>query len=94
MPPGGGISRMVEEKKLTKAEVRKTIAASMATAFGLVIALIWNQVVMGGLKVGGIDTTFKDINLMGWLGYVVVAVVLTVVMIIFIIMFSRWGAKE
>jgi len=85
---------MTDEKKLTKAEVRKTIAASMATAFGLVIALMWNQVVMGGLKVGGIDTTFANINLMGWIGYMVVAVILTVVMIIFIIMFSRWGSKE
>jgi len=84
---------MAEEKKLTKAEVRKTIAASMATAFGLVIALMWNQVVMGGLKVGGIDTTFANISLMGWIGYMVVAVVLTIVMIIFIILFSRWGNK-
>jgi hypothetical protein len=85
---------MAEERKLSKAEVRKTVAASMATAFGLVIALIWNQVVMGGLKVAGIDTTFATITLMGWIGYMVVAVVLTVVMIIFIIMFSRWGNKE
>jgi len=85
---------MAEEKKLSRAEVRKTVAVSMATAFGLVIALIWNQVVMGGLKVAGIDTTFATITLMGWIGYVVVAVVLTIVMIIFIILFSRWGSKE
>jgi hypothetical protein len=85
---------MAEERKLSKAEVRKTVAASMATAFGLVIALIWNQVVMGGLKVAGIDTTFAKIDLMGWIGYMVVAVILTVVMIVFIIMFSRWGSKE
>jgi len=85
---------MAEERKLSKAEVRKTVAASMATAFGLVIALMWNQVVMGGLKVAGIDTTFANISLMGWIGYMVVAVILTVVMIIFIIMFSRWGSKE
>jgi hypothetical protein len=84
---------MAEERKITKAEVRKTIAASLATAFGLVIALLWNQVVMGGLKVAGIDTTFATINLMGWIGYMVVAVVLTLVMIVFIIMFSRWGSK-
>jgi hypothetical protein len=85
---------MAEERKLSKSEVRKTIAASLATAFGLVIALLWNQVVMGGLKVAGIDTTFATISLMGWIGYMVVAVVLTLVMIIFIIMFSRWGSKE
>ncbi len=84
---------MAEEKKLSASEVRKTVAASLATAFGLVIALLWNQVVMGGLKVAGVDTTFANISLMGWIGYVVVAVILTIVMIVFIIMFSRWGSK-
>ena len=84
---------MAEERKMSKSEVRKTIAASLATAFGLVIALLWNNVVNGGLKVAGIDTTFQQIDLMGWLGFVVTAVVLTLVMIILIIMFSRWGSK-
>jgi len=82
-----------EEKKLTVSEVRKTIATSMAAAFAFVIALLWKEVVMGGLKVANIDTTFQTIDLMGLVGFAVVAVVLTVVMIVFIIMFSRWGSK-
>lgn len=84
---------MADEKKLTASEVRKTIAVSLATAFGFVIALLWNSVVMGGLKVGGIDTTFTDIDLGGWLGYLVTAVVLTVVMVVLIIVVGRWGSK-
>ncbi len=84
---------MAEEKKLSRAEVRKTIAASLAAAFGFVIALLWNSVVMGGLKVAGIDTTFDTINLEGWLGYMVTAVVLTVVMVVLIIVVGRWGSK-
>lgn len=84
---------MVEEKKLSRAEVRKTIAASLAAAFGFVIALLWNSVVMGGLKVAGIDTTFDTIDLGGWLGYVVTAVVLTIVMVVLIIVVGRWGSK-
>jgi len=84
---------MAEEKKLTVSEVRRTVATSLATAFGLVIALLWNEVVKGGLKVAGVDTTFADISLMGWIGYMVLAVVLTIVMILLIIMFSRWGSK-
>lgn len=84
---------MAEEKKLSKSEVKKTIATSLAAAFGFVIALLWNNVVQGGLKVGGIDTTFTDIDLGGWLVYLVTAVVLTVVMVFMIIMVGRWGSK-
>ena len=84
---------MADEKKLSASEVRKTIAVSLAAAFGFVIALVWNQVVIGGLKVAGIDTTFVDIDLVGWLVYMVVAVVLTVVMVLLIIVIGRWGSK-
>jgi len=84
---------MGEEKKLSASEVRKTIAVSLAAAFGFVIALVWKEVVMGGLKVAGIDTTFQDIDLGGWLIYLVVSVVITVLMIILIIVIGRWGNK-
>ncbi len=84
---------MADEKKLSAGEVKKTIAVSLAAAFGFVIALVWNQVVTGGLKVAGIDTTFVDIDLVGWLVYMVVAVVLTIVMVILIIVIGRWGNK-
>lgn len=84
---------MADEKKISVSEVKKTIAASLAAAFGFVIALLWNQVVTGGLKVAGIDTTFETIDLMGWLGYVVTAVIITVLMIILIIVIGRWGSK-
>ena len=82
-----------QEKRLSAAEVRRTIATSLATAFGFVIGLLWNNVVTGGLKVAGIDTTFATITPIGWAGYVVTAVVLTVVMVLLIILFSRWGSK-
>lgn len=84
---------MADEKKLSVGEVRRTIATSLGTAFGFVIGLLWNSVVMGGLKVGGIDTTFKDINMNGWIGYLITAIVLTVVMVVLIIVISRWGSK-
>jgi len=84
---------MADEKKLSRSEVRKTVAVSLAAAFGFVIALLWNQVVTGGLKVAGIDTTFVDIDLVGWLGYVVTAVVITILMIVLIIVIGRWGNK-
>ena len=84
---------MADEKKLSVGEVRKTIATSLGTAFGFVIGLLWNSVVMGGLKVGGIDTTFATINMSGWIGYLITAIVLTLVMVVLIIVISRWGSK-
>jgi len=84
---------LADEKKLSKAEVKRTIATSLAAAFGFVIALLWNSVVMGGLKVGGIDTTFDTIDLVGWLIYVVTAIALTLFMVILIIVVGRWSSK-
>ncbi|HYT00209.1 MAG TPA: DUF5654 family protein [Thermoplasmata archaeon] len=75
------------------AEVRKTISTSLAAAFGFVIALLWNNVVTGGLKVAGVDTTFATITPIGWVGYLVTAVVLTLMMIVLIIVIGRWGSK-
>lgn len=83
---------MAEEKKLSAAEVRKTIATALATAFGFVIGLLWNNVVQGGLMVAGVNLSL-DPNLMGWLGYLITAIVITVVMVVFIIFISRWGNK-
>jgi len=84
---------LADEKKLSTGEVKKTIATALAAAFGFVIALLWNSVVTGGLKVAGIDTTLDEFGLSDWLIYVVTAVVLTVVMVLFIIIIGRWGSK-
>lgn len=84
---------MADEKKLSAGEVRRTIATSLGTAFGFVIGLLWNSVVMGGLKVAKVDTTFQTINFEGWIGYLITAIVLTVVMVLLIIVVSRWGSK-
>ena len=84
---------MADEKKLSVSEVRKTIAVSLAAAFGFVIALLWNEVVKSGITLAGVDLAVGEITLMGWLGYVVAAVVITVVMIILIIVIGRWGNK-
>ncbi len=84
---------MAEDRKLSIAEVRKTIATSLASAFGFVIALLWNQVVQGGLVVAGVSTTAPS-NLTAWAIFLVTAIVLTVVMIIFILLISRLAGKE
>ncbi|HKZ24090.1 MAG TPA: DUF5654 family protein [Thermoplasmata archaeon] len=84
---------MAAERKLSLTEVRKTISTSLAAAFGFVIALLWNNVVSGGLKVAGVDTTFATITPIGWVGYLVTALVITLVMIVFIVLVGRWGSR-
>lgn len=84
---------MVEEKKLSVGEVKRTIATALAAAFGFVIALLWNSVVMGGLKVAGVDPSLSTFDLGNWIGYLITAIVLTVVMVIMIILVSRMGNK-
>lgn len=86
---------MADEKKLSVAEVRKTISTSLATAFGFVIALLWNTVVTSGLKTVGVDISGTGaLTPVGWAGYLVLAIVLTVTMIVFIIVIGRWGSRE
>ncbi len=84
---------MAEERKLSVTEVRKTIATSLGTAFGFVIGLLWNQVVQGGLALAGVTTT-APANAVAYVSFIVTAIVVTVVMIIFIIVIGRWGSKE
>jgi len=84
---------MAEERKLSVAEVRRTMATSLAAAFGFVIALIWSNVVLGGLGNAGIKLQPEQADWMGWGIFVIIALVLTVVMILLIIIISRWGGK-
>lgn len=81
-----------EDRKLTVAEVRKTISTSLATAFGFVIALLWSNLVLNGLATAGIPLQPLNKGDWGaWAVFAVTATVLTVVMIILIIVISRWG---
>ncbi len=81
-----------ELKMLSVSEVRKTIATSLATAFGFVIALLWKEVVLGGLKTAGVTTDVAG-EWTGWSIFIGSAVMLTVVLIVFIILVSRWGGR-
>jgi heme/copper-type cytochrome/quinol oxidase subunit 2 len=76
--------------------MRKTMATSLAAAFGFVIALLWNTVVQSGFATAGIPlgaTANKD-DWGGWAFFVVSVIVITVVMVIFILLVSRLAGKE
>ena len=84
---------MADEKTISKQEVKSTISTALAAAFGFVIALMWKDVVTGGLRVADIDMTLEEVELVDWLLYMVLAVVLTVVMVVLIVIVGRWGSK-
>ncbi len=83
---------MGETKQVSMGEVRRTIATSLAAAFGFVIALLWKEIVMGALAVGGITLSPGE-GFMGLAIFIGTAVALTVVMVFLIIVVSRWGGK-
>ncbi len=87
---------MAEERSLSVSEVRKTVATSLGAAFGFVIALVWSNVVLGGIATAGISLGGSAAvgNWGGWGLFVVTAIVLTVVMVVLIIVISRWGGKS
>jgi hypothetical protein len=74
------------------AEVRKTISTSLAAAFGFVIALVWSNVVLGGLALSGASMTAPK-DPVGLVVGIVTALVLTIFMIVLIIVIGRWGSK-
>ncbi len=86
---------MAEQKELSASEVRRTMATALGAAFGFVIALVWNNVVVGGLATGGINlsSTAAKGDWGAWAIGFITALVLTVVMIVLIILIGRWGSK-
>ncbi len=84
---------MPEKRKFSIAEVKGTIAASLTAAFGFVIALVWNNVVMGAVGVAGIKLTPEG-GAVGVLVLAGTAIFITVVMVFLIIFMGRWGSKQ
>ena len=75
-------------------EVKLNIATAIAAAFGFIIALIWKDIIIGAMKLAELwqDGGFADAKALA-IG-VVVGVIITVVAVIGIILFSKWGGIE
>ncbi len=84
---------MADERKISAGEIRRTIATSLGAAFGFVIALVWSNVVLGGLELAKAPMT-KPTNATELVIGIVTALALTIAMIVLIIVISRWGSKE
>ncbi len=75
---------------VTIKEVRTTIAVAIGGAFGFVIALIWNTVIVGLLNMAGLSVN-KFSDLQGALLSIVAAIIVTVVCVLGIIYAAKMG---
>jgi hypothetical protein len=80
--------------EITASEIRKTIATSLGTAFGIVIGMIWTQVVLSAFGTAGIPLTATGATWSQWSYFVITAVVVTLLCVIAIIILGRWGGKQ
>lgn len=80
--------------EVTMIEIRKTVATSLGTAFGIVIGMIWTQVVLSAFATKGIPLTSTGGTWTQWIYFVITAAVVTLICVVAIIMLGRWGGKK
>ena len=77
----------------SKAEMKKTIAVAIGGAFGFIIALIWRDIIIGLMNMGGLNVSkFEDAT--GAALAIVGAIIVTLVAVLGIYYISRWGGVE
>lgn len=80
--------------EVTIGEIRKTIATSLGTAFGIVIGMVWTQVVLSAFATAGISLTVVGGTWLEWGIFAITAVIVTLICVIAIVFIGRWGGKE
>jgi hypothetical protein len=80
--------------ELSGSEIKKTTATSLGTAFGIVIGMVWTQVVLSAFATSGMPLTTIGGTWSQWGIFVVTALIVTIVCVVAIIMISRWGGKQ
>ena len=74
-------------------DVKINIATAIAAAFGFIIALIWKEIIVGLFALAGL--TINDItDTTGAVIAIVSGIIITLVCVIGIIYFSKWGGME
>jgi hypothetical protein len=80
--------------ELSGSEIKKTMAMSLGTAFGIVIGMIWTQVVLSAFATAGIPLTTTGGTWSQWGIFVFTALIVTIMCVVAIVMLSRWGGKQ
>lgn len=78
-----------KKAKSFTSETKKRIATAITAGFALVIALTWNDMIQG--LVDGIMKWFDWGISAGVLGKLIAALLTTVICVVGIVYFSRWG---
>ena len=78
-------------------EIKSTIAVAIAAAFGFIIALIWRDIIIGLLNMGGLSVS--DFNQAADPAYaaaiaIIVAIVITLICVFGILYITKWGGVE
>ena len=76
---------------VTIKEIKSTIAVAIAAAFGFIIALIWKDIIVGAMKLGGLWQEGGFADMTSLIIGVVVGLVITVVSVLGIVYISKWG---
>lgn len=79
--------------ELSVSAIRRTIATALAAAFGFVIALLWRDVVLAALAIGGISLESGG-GLTDLVVFTGTAIGVTVLMVILIVLVSRWSGNR
>ena len=79
---------------LSISEIKKTMATSLGIAFGIVIGMVWTQVVLSAFNTANIPLTTTGGTWSQWGIFVVTAIIVTVICVIAIILLSRWGGTK
>lgn len=80
-------------EKPSKASMKTTIAVAIGGAFGFIIALIWRDVIIGLMNMGGLNVDkFKDVTGAGIA--IVVAAIITLICVSGIYYISKWGGVK
>jgi hypothetical protein len=80
--------------EISKNEIRKTMATSLGTAFGIVIGMVWTQVILSAFATAGVALTNTGGTWRQWGIFVVTAIIVTLLCVIAIVVLSRWEGKE
>ena len=82
---------------VTMKEIKTTIAVAIGGAFGFIIALIWRDIIIGLLNMGGLSISdFGNANdpVIAAIIAIIVAIIVTIICVLGILYISKWGGVE
>lgn len=83
--------KLIYHAKTFKKEVRNHIKTAILAAFGFIIALTWRDAIQEA-----VNSMVVKLGVEGsaYLYHIYTAIIITIVCVVGIILFSRWGGKE